>query len=413
MCTTNSHLRIALLTNSFLPHAGGSRFYYFNLFKRIASCGDHVTILTSKVPGWQEFDAHEQSAGFKIKRHFKPILNFSYLQLPKLAGPMLVAWSECLFRRPDILHCGDLYPEGLVGVMLKKMLGVPFVAYCHGEDLTMTDERRFQPKVRDAIYRSANAVIANGDFAFDGLLRIGIEREKIYKITPGLDTSVFFPEQSGAMLRERYGIEAKDVVVMTVARLVPRKGHARIIRALAELRTEIREFKYVIVGRGPIEAELRALASQLNMLDKVIFAGFIPEGELNRHYNMADIMAMPNTEIAGDLEGFGMVFLEANAAGKPVIGGRSGGTSSAVADGESGFLVDGDTDEELRDALRKLLTDRSLRERMGATGLRRAREEFDWDSRAVTLRRISYDIVAASRRGRGRTPHEPSGNMSR
>jgi phosphatidylinositol alpha-1,6-mannosyltransferase len=183
---------------------------------------------------------------------------------------------------------------------------------------------------------------------------------------------------------------------MTVARLVQRKGHARIIRALAELRADIPSFKYVIVGRGPIEAELRALAAQLNLLDKVVFAGFVPDGELNRHYNMADIVAMPNTEVAGDVEGFGMVFLEANAAGKPVIGGRSGGASAAVADGESGFLVDSYGDEELHDALRKLLTERSLRKRMGAEGLRRVRAEFDWDSRAATLRKISYDIVAAS-----------------
>ena len=397
MCTMNSHLRIALLTNSFLPHAGGSRFYYFNLFKRIAGYGDEITIITSKVSGWQQFDARERTSRFKIKRHFKPLLNHSYSQLPKVAGPMLVAWSECLFRRPDILHCGDLYPEGLIGVTLKKALGMPFVAYCHGEDITLTGERRFQPNLRNAIYQNADAVIANGDFAFDSLLHIGIEREKIHKITPGLDTGVFFPEESDGKLRERYGIDGKDVVVMTVARLVPRKGHARIIRALAELRAEIREFRYVIVGRGPIETELRMLASQLNMLDKVIFAGFVPESELNRHYNMADIMAMPNTEVAGDLEGFGMVFLEANAAGKPVIGGRSGGTSAAVADGETGFLVDSDTDVELRDALRKLLTDRSLRERMGAEGLRRARAEFDWDSRAATLRKISSDIVASSR----------------
>jgi phosphatidyl-myo-inositol dimannoside synthase len=396
MYTMNSHLRIALLTNSFLPHAGGSRFYYFNLFKRIAAYGDEITIMTSKVPDWQQFDAREQTPRLKIRRHFKPLPNHSYSQLPKVAGPMLVAWSECLFRRPDILHCGDLYPEGLIGVILKKMLGMPFVAYCHGEDITLTGERRFQPNLRNAIYRNADAVIANGDFAFDNLLRIGIEKGKIHKITPGLDTSVFFPEESDAKLRERYGIDAMDVVVMTVARLVPRKGHARIIRALSELRAEIREFKYVIVGRGPIEAELRALASQLNMLDKVVFAGFVPEGELNRHYNMADIVAMPNTEVAGDLEGFGMVFLEANAAGKPVIGGRSGGTSAAVADGKSGFLVDSGAEVELHDALRKLLTDRCLRERMGAVGLRRARAEFDWDSRAATLRKISYDIVAAS-----------------
>jgi phosphatidylinositol alpha-1,6-mannosyltransferase len=240
-------------------------------------------------------------------------------------------------------------------------------------------------------------VIANGDFAVENLQRIGIERGKIHKITPGLDTNVFFPVKPDAKLRERYGISSKDVVLMTVARLTPRKGHARIIRALAKLRADIPDFKYVIIGQGPIEAELRALAAQLSMMDKIVFAGFVPGGELNRHYNMADLMAMPNTEVAGNIEGFGMVFLEANAAGKPVIGGRSGGTSAAVADGESGFLVASDTDVELHDALRKLITDRGLRERMGAEGLRRAREQFDWDSRSAALRKISYDIVTASR----------------
>ena len=392
----NGHLCFTLLTNTFLPHTGGSRNYYYNLFKRIASCGDEVIIMTSKVPGWQGFDAQGQTAGFKIKRHFTPLRDLSYSQLPKIAGPMLAAGSECLLRRPDILHCGDLYPEGLIGVMLKKMLGIPFVAYCHGEDITLTDKRRFQPKLRDVIYRTADAVIANGEFAVENLLRTGIGREKIHKITPGLDTSVFYPEESNAKLRERYGISVKDVVVMTVARLVQRKGHARIIRALARLREEIPIFKYVIVGRGPIEAALRALAAEVNLLDKVVFAGFVPDDQLNHHYNMADIVAMPNTEESGDIEGFGMVFLEANAAGKPVIGGRSGGTSEAVS-GQSGILVGSDGELELHDALRKLLTDRSLRESMGAAGLRRARAEFDWDSRAARLRKISYDIVSADR----------------
>jgi phosphatidylinositol alpha-1,6-mannosyltransferase len=311
---------------------------------------------------------------------------------------MLTAVSECIFRRPSLIHCGDLIPAGLIGITLKKALGIPFVAFCHGEDITLSDQRRFQPKVRNAIYRAADAVIANGNFAIENLLRIGIQREKIHKITPGLDTSVFYPEKADTKLRDRYGIGAKDVVLMTVARLVQRKGHARVLRALAELQADIPAFKYVIVGRGPMEAELRALTTQMNLQDKVVFAGFVPDDELNHYYNLADIVAMPNTGEAGDIEGFGMVFLEANAAGKPVIGGRSGGTSEAVADGESGFLVDSDGDLELQDALRKLLTDQSLRESMGAKGLRRAREEFDWDSRAATLRKISYDIVAVKKR---------------
>lgn len=390
-------LRVMLLTDTFLPHAGGSRFYYYNLLKRIAGMGDEVTVLTSKLPGWREFDAREQTDRFKIERHFTPLRDLSYSQLPKIIGPLLMAWTSSSHHPPDILHCGDLYPAGLIGVILKKSLGIPFVAYCHGEDITLTDKRRFQPRLRNLIYYAADAIIANGDFAIENLERIGIRPDKIHKITPGLDTSVFYPDGSNTRLREHYNIKANELVVMTVARLVPRKGHARVMRALAELKPGVPAFKYVIVGRGSIEGELRDLAKQLALSDKVIFAGFVADDKLNEHYNIADVVAMPNTEEAGDVEGFGMVFLEANAAGKPVIGGRSGGTAEAVADGTSGFLIDNDNELGLQGVLQRLLTDRGLRERMGAAGLHRARTEFDWNSRAERLRKISYDIVASYR----------------
>jgi phosphatidylinositol alpha-1,6-mannosyltransferase len=387
-------LSFMLLSETFLPHAGGSRLYYYNLFKRIANAGDSVTILTSKVPGWQEFDLREKTSDFKIERHFKPFRDHSYSQLPKLAGPLLMAVSACMVRRPDILHCGDLYPGGVIGIALKKALDLPFVAYCHGEDITLTDKRRFQPKLRNLIYKTADAVIANGEFSIENLLRIGIQEDKIHKITPGLDTRVFYPEAPDTQLRKYYGIQDGDLILMTVARLAPRKGHARIIRALAALGSDVPAFKYVIVGRGSMETELRQLAVQLDLQEKVIFAGFVADDQLNHHYNMADIVAMPNTDEAGDIEGFGMVFLEANAAGKPVIGGRSGGTAEAVADGESGFLVDG-SELELKDVLRRLMTDGELRKRLGAAGLQRARTKFDWDSRAALLSKISYDIVSS------------------
>jgi phosphatidylinositol alpha-1,6-mannosyltransferase len=391
----NGRLRVMVLTDTFLPHAGGSRFYYYNLFKRIAGMGHEVTIATSKLQGWQEFDRREQTGTFKIQRHFIPLRDLSYSQLPKVAGPLLTALASSVFHRPDIIHCGDLYPAGLIGVILKRLLGLPFVAYCHGEDITLTDKRRFQPRLRDLIYRDADAVVANGDFAIENLLRIGIQRDKIHKITPGLDTSVFYPFAVDSGLRQHYNIETDELVVMTVARLVPRKGHARVMRALAALGSTVPPFKYVVVGRGSIEAELRDLANQLGLGDKVVFAGFVADDKLNQHYNLADVVAMPNTEEEGDIEGFGMVFLEANAAGKPVIGGRSGGTAEAVADGESGFLVD--SDEELRDVLERLLTDSNLRQHMGSTGLQRARAEFDWDTRAALLGKISSDIAASKR----------------
>jgi phosphatidyl-myo-inositol dimannoside synthase len=389
-------MRIALITNGFLPHAGGSRVYYYNLFKRIAAMGDEVTILTTKVRGWQEFDAREQTPHFRIQRNFKTLQDLSYANLPKFAGPMLASITLALSHRPDVLYCGDLYPQGVAGVVLKRLLGIPFVAFCHGEDITLTAERRFQPKVRNLVYRSADAIVANGDFAVQGLSSIGIDNSKVYKITPGLDTSLFYPEKSRLELQRRYGING-ELVVMTVARLVPRKGHKRVLRALAQISSRVPAFKYVIVGRGPLEEELKTLTAELNLENKVVFAGFVPDDQLNRHYNLADIVVMPNTGEGGDVEGFGMVFLEANAAGKPVIGGRSGGTPEAVVEGKTGYLVDPSDDQELRHALQSLLNNGHLREAMGAEGLHRARTQFSWEARAATIQEINHVVSKTSR----------------
>ena len=296
-----------------------------------------------------------------------------------------------LRRRPDVLHCGDLFPPAVSGWLFKKLFRLPYVAYCHGEDITLTGERRYQPKVRDRIYRSADAVIANGTFAVHKLLEIGVAPEKIFKINPGLDTTIFFPEPSGS-LRQRYGL-TDELVLLTVARLIPRKGHSRVLRAIAALGSEVPPFKYIITGKGGEEQNLRDLAASLGIEQKVIFAGFIAEDEMNLHYNLADVFVMPNVSEAGDVEGFGMVFLEANAAGKPVIGGRSGGVADAVEDGVTGYLVRSEDDLELIEKLRLLLTDAPLRFRMGAAALERVQRDFAWEPRAALLQRISTDIA--------------------
>ncbi len=392
-----------LLTDAYLPHAGGSRVYYHNLFSRLATLGHHVTVHTTKVKGWEVFDRDEQTENYRIHRHFKPLRDFSYSQLLKIVGPAVMAFLNVVRRRPDLIHCGDLYPSAVVGLLCQKLFGIPFIAYSHGEDITLTDERRFQPKLRDLLYHSADAIIANGEFAVENLHRIGIDPAKIHKLTPGLDAAAFFPEPVNPELRARYGLDG-SLVIVTIARLVSRKGHARVLRALAELQGEIPPTKYLIAGRGPLEAELRQLAETLRIADQVIFAGFVPEEQINQYYNLADLVAMPNTAEAGDVEGFGMVFLEANAAGKPVVGGRSGGVSEAIAHGVTGLLVA--SDDELRVALRTLLNDAGLRSRFGAAGLQRVRQEFAWSTRAEALERVSCHVVQAGS-GNLSTEHQP------
>jgi phosphatidylinositol alpha-1,6-mannosyltransferase len=394
-------LRLVLMTEGFLPHAGGSRYYYYNLFKRLAAMQCDVTVVTKKTPGWRDFDAHEQTGSFRIKRHFQPLSNlprFRYalaIEMLHAGVCSLLSVGACsLFRGADVLHCGDLYPPGALGLLLKKTRGLPLIAYSHGEDITLVDSLRFQSKLRDLIYCNADAVIANGEFAIKHLERIGVDRARIHKISPGLDSSRFYPEAPERALRERHGV-TNEVLLITVGRLVPRKGHDRVIRALAAIASDLPAFKYIIVGRGPEQGALAKLAADLNLQERVVFAGYIPDEQLNRYYNLADIFVMPNYDIGGDIEGFGMVFLEANAAGKPVVAGRSGGATEAVVHGETGFLVDPEDDGELRETLRALITNGTLRQNLGANGLRRVRSEFDWDSRAVKLREITANVVAA------------------
>jgi phosphatidyl-myo-inositol dimannoside synthase len=386
--------KVLMLTDSFLPHAGGSREYYNNIYRALVELGrSEVTILTKKIPGWQKFDDLGSSALFRIRRQFRPLRSWKYRELPKGVGPFLQALWYVLCHQPEIVHVGDLYPQGLTAMILKKLLGLPYVIYCHGEEIAQTDRYRYQPGVRDRIYKSADAVIANAEFARQNLLRIGVCPDRICKITPGVDAKRFRPGPANIELLRQYGLEDKTVI-LTVARLVPRKGHDIALQAFASICREFPCAHYLIVGTGPEETHLRQLVQQLSLQDRVTFAGFGSSEVLPDLYNLCEVMLLANRQEAnGDVEGFGIVFLEANAAGKAVIGGRSGGAVEAVVDGTTGCLVNPEDAAEVGDALRRLLSDRELRTRMGAAGARRANHEFTWAERARMLEDLNRRVL--------------------
>jgi phosphatidylinositol alpha-1,6-mannosyltransferase len=387
--------KVLMLTDSFLPHAGGSREYYNNIYRALVELGSsEVTILTKKIPGWQEFDDLSSSALFRIQRHFRPLRSWKYRELLKGLGPFVQALWYVLRYSPEIVHAGDLYPQGLTAMILKKLLGVPYIIYCHGEEITQTDGYRYQPKVRNRIYKNADAVIANSEFARQNLQRIGVHPDRICKITPGVDAKRFRPGPPNIELLRRYGLEGKTVI-LTVARLVPRKGHRVALKAFANVCREFPCAHYLIVGTGPEETHLRQFVQQLELQERVTFAGFAPSEALPDFYNLCDLMVLANRqETDGDVEGFGIVFLEANAAGRPVIGGRSGGAVEAIIDGTTGYLVNTEDSVEVGNALRQLLSDRSLRERIGAAGARRASIEFTWSERGRMLEDLNREVLS-------------------
>jgi phosphatidylinositol alpha-1,6-mannosyltransferase len=386
-------MKILLITDSFLPHAGGSRVYYHNVYRRVATrSSDRVVVLTKKVPGWKEFDAKESTPSFRIVRRFEPIPNYKPRQLPKGFLTLFEGLRLLATERPDIIHAGDLFPPGLSALAIKKMLGVPYVVYCHGEEITQIDFRRHQPKVRNQIYRQADGIVAASSFAQQNLLRIGISPDRVRQITPGVDCERFQPLPKNAELVRQYGLEGKRVL-LTVARLVKRKGHAIVLDAVAKLAPKMRDLRYLIVGEGPEREQLERQCGALGIAENVIFAGHTPDELLVDFYNLCDAFIMINRESRGDVEGFGMVFLEANAAGRPVIGGHSGGAAQAVVQGVTGLLVNPDSPEEAAAAIEQLMKDEAMRRRMSETGLRRARQEFSWDSRSDALREFNLEVL--------------------
>ena len=391
---TTERLNHLVMTDSFLPHSGGSRVYYANLYKNLLlAYPDTVTLLTKKVPDWQEFDRKESTGQFRIIRRFHPLPNWRYEQFPKVLLQLLHAGGTMLAGSYDCLHCGDLFPQALNGVLLRRLFRVPLIIFCHGDEISQTDRRRHQPKVRDFIYRQADAIVAANQFAYDGLLRIGIHEERLHKLTPGVETENFYPRPPNAQLIQRYGLNGKKVL-LTVARLVPRKNHKVVLQSLPSVLQQVPNLKYLIAGEGPEQENLQKLVRDLRLDDVVIFVGNIPNNEISEFYNLCDVFIMVNRlEAGGDVESFGMVFTEANALCKPVIGGRSGGSAEAVVDGKTGFLVDPNDPQEVGDRLLLLLKNAELSNRMGVAGWERVKREFNWITRAHELRKIAADLI--------------------
>ncbi|MCL5059545.1 MAG: glycosyltransferase, partial [Candidatus Thermoplasmatota archaeon] len=279
-------------------------------------------------------------------------------------------------HRFDAIHAFRALPEGLVAWAVARLTLRPVVIYAHGEELT-TWGRGGKFKTMRFALRHADRVIANSEHTRDTLLEMGIDAARITIIYPGVDVSVFRPGLDTAGLRESLDIGPGDRLVFSVGRLSRRKGFDQMIRAVAQLRTGGVPVQYVIAGIGEDADYLDGLIAEHNVRGIVHRIGAVSEADLPRWMNACDVFAMPNREINGDNEGFGMVFIEAAACGKPSLAGHAGGTGSAVIDGETGLRIEGTRTNAVAIGLARLLTDEG--KRMGRAAIERTQREFSWE----------------------------------
>jgi phosphatidylinositol alpha-1,6-mannosyltransferase len=258
----------------------------------------------------------------------------------------------------------------------------------------------------------ADSIIACSSFLKQRLIEQGVSQDTVSVVEPGVDPVFLLPDDGGARsIRERYGLN-REKVILTLARLDERKGHDKVIEAMPLVLEAVPDALYLVVGSeaergshsaGAERARLEMLARALGVDQRVIFVGAVPDDEVPSFYSAADVFAMPNREIQRgenrgglDYEGFGIVFLEANARGLPVIGGRSGGAVDAVADGESGYLVNPLDEQEIAHRLIELLSDPILAKRLGANGRQRAESYFAWGRAAKQVRSLVQGTATAS-----------------
>lgn len=383
-------MKMLFITEKFPPVEGGSRVYYYNLCANYIA-GD-IVILTKKVEGYKDFDKNQN---MKIIRKGRPLPNWKYHQIFRMLLTLL--WTTYLVHREkiDVIHCGDFMPAGVIGLLFKKLLNKPYVFYVHEGDYWYFDRYRFKPKLWRLILKNADRIVAACSDAEKGVKHVlNGGYAKIFKITPGVDYKKFKPGWKDHDLIRELKLDEKKVI-LTVGRLVDgRKGHDTVIRAMPKILAEVPNAVYLIAGRGPNEHSLRQLASELKVESHVKFLGFIPNDMIPNVYSVCDVFVMISRETLDQgTEGFGMVFTEASATGKPVVGGRSGGNEDSIVDGVTGYRVDPLNVDEVADRVINLLKDEELRITMGRNGREWVEKNFDWRDKAMQLERLNISIL--------------------
>jgi phosphatidyl-myo-inositol dimannoside synthase len=367
-----------LVTNDFPPKIGGIQSYLYELWRRLPA--RDATVLTTSYPGAEEWDAAQ---GFRVVRAERQLLPTASLAR-RIDGLAREIGATVVLLDPWL-------PLGHLGPQLRA---APYVVVVHGAEVTVPGRLPGTRQLGARVLRGSVGVVAAGTYPAREAVRAAGRPLPGVVIPPGVDVERFRPadEAIRVQTRRELGLDPERPLVLGVSRLVPRKGFDVLIDAVAGLAG----VQLAIAGAGRDRGRLERRARRRGVDGRVRFLGRVPDDEsFPRLYACADVFAVPCRDRWGGLEaeGFGIVFLEAAAAGVPAVAGRSGGSHEAVVDGETGFVVDSST-TEVRAALARVLGDEGLRARMGHAARARAVSEFSYERLVAQLAPIAAGDVA-------------------
>jgi len=368
-----------LVTLDFPPMLGGVANYWANLNKFLPS--DRFLVLAPEFDDTLDFDIKQNYLIYRKNLISKE----KYLWprwLPLLYETFKLVRQESI-KKIIVTH---ILPVGIVAYLLKIFLRIPYVVSIHGLDINLTQASTRKRWITRRIINNADTIIVNSNFTKQLLAKTGccntVKVEVVYpcpniNYDDNLDLISDFKEQTGIIDKK---------VLLTVSRLIERKGHDKVIQALPKVLEKFANLVYLVVGQGPQLKYLIELVSMLKLEKNVFFYNDIVDYELPKFYAAADIFVMPVRKVgAGDIEGFGIVYLEANSFGKPVIAGQTGGAVEAVEDGVNGLLVDPESINAIAAAIIKVLENEEMARSLGNTGKLRIAKKFNWAEQSKVL----------------------------
>jgi phosphatidylinositol alpha-1,6-mannosyltransferase len=366
------HSKTLCITNDFGPRAGGIETFVVGLIQRMPK--NSVIVHTASQAGAAAFDEMwQRDYGVEVIRDSSKVL------LPSFRVGRNV---RKLVRDRNIksVFFGAAAPLALLAPGLRATGVTRIVALTHGHEVWWSRLWPFSAAIA-RIGRAVDALTYLGEFT-RGEISKALDSDsaaKLVRIAPGIDTEHFTPRSDAKDLRESLGLGNKKVIV-SVGRLVHRKGQDILIESMPEIIKTIDDVHLLLIGEGPYKKELEKRIKNLGLANRVTFVGRVQYADLPRYICVGDVFAMPSrSRLAGlEVEGLGIVYLEASACGLPVIGGVSGGAPDAVLQGETGFSVDGRSAHEVAEALVRVLADKELAQRLGARGRQWVIEQWQW-----------------------------------
>ncbi len=416
-------MRIALITNNFLPKTGGITNVMVNVSGKLKELGEKVSVLNkthdekerlcykllSNATSLKGIIFHNIKFFYflfylflKIIFSFKEItlkdkfrLASFYCFYPKFIVRRTISLKNLVshFKKQnyDIILSGTSDISLLYSFIIAKWFELPFITIAHGDDFL----RRYPFKIKEYIFQNIQNVVVTNEFMRKLFLKIyDVNPDNINVIHLGVNIEESQVKESIIDLRKKFNISSDDFIILTVSRFYPRKGFETVLKAIKLIKDEYRDIKikYCIIGGGEEEKRIKKLIKTLELNDNVRLLGPVDDITKNQFYKLSNVFVLVPEISKNSIEGFGIVYTEANFFHLPVIGSRSGGVRIAIENGKNGFLIDPKDAENLKILIMKLYENEQLRKKLGTYGHERVKDLFNWSKNALKYRELLIKI---------------------